>query len=253
LTPTLTSNARLTSSAPAAWTLEIPPGPKGHYRLAQLDDYSSLSRKEFPWRPPLTLSLQARVSEAELPGTWGFGFWNDPFSLSLGFGGGSRRFPALPNAAWFFFASPQNYLSLRDDLPARGFLAATFRSPACSPPVLAIGILGLPLLIWKPTARLLRQLASRIIRQDAALANIEVTRWHHYSMNWQADSIRFFVDNEILFETSIIPRPPLGFVLWLDNQYAALPPNGCLAYGTLSSENVVWLQVKDVEITNMNV
>jgi len=82
-----TPEASVTPLKVGAWRLEFPPGPQGRYRLAQLDDYSHQSRKSFPWQPPVTLSLQARVSAPALPGTWGFGLWNDPFSLSLGFGG----------------------------------------------------------------------------------------------------------------------------------------------------------------------
>src|SRR4030065_884686 len=111
------------------WHLETPSGAKGPYRLAQLDDYHTLPRSSFPWQPPLHLLVRARTSARDLPGTWGFGLWNDPFSLSLGFGGGERRFLACPNAAWFFHASPPNYLSFRNDLPAQGFLASTFRAP----------------------------------------------------------------------------------------------------------------------------
>jgi len=248
LKPNLTPGAKLTPLGLGAWNLEIPPGPKGRYRLAQLDDYSIQTRRSFPWQPPLTLSLKARVSDLDIPGTWGFGFWNDPFSLSLGFGGGSRRFPALPNAVWFFFASPQNYLSFRDDLPANGFLAATFRSPAWPPPVLALGVPALPFLIWKPTTRLFRRLASRAIQQDAARLDIDVIQWHHYSLIWQKNLVSFLVDGETIFETPIVPHSPLGFVLWIDNQYAALPPVGSLAYGTLPSESVSWLQVEGVKI-----
>jgi len=243
-----TPGASVTNVERGAWNLEIPPGPKGRYRLAQIDDYSKKSRRAFPWQPPLTLNLQARVSEQVLAGTWGFGFWNDPFSLSLGFGGGSRRFPALPNAAWFFFASPQNHLSFHDELPAHGFLAATFRSPKWPPPVLALGVPALPFLIWKLTARLVRRLARRVIQQDAARIDIDVTHWHHYSLNWKTDSVRFFVDGDTIFETPIAPQTPLGFVLWIDNQYAALPPNGGLAYGTLLSESVSWFKIEGLQI-----
>ena len=36
--------------------------------------------------------------------------------------------PTVPQAAWFFWSSPASYLSFRDDLPANGMLAQTFRS-----------------------------------------------------------------------------------------------------------------------------
>ena len=121
LNPRFTPGASVTPIADGGWHLEIPSGQRGQYRLAQLDDYSRLSRRAFLWRPPLTpreprgvaLSLRARVSAPDLPGTWGFGLWNDPFGFALGFGNTPGRLPALPNAAWFFHASPENHLSLQ--------------------------------------------------------------------------------------------------------------------------------------------
>ncbi|MBC8508047.1 MAG: hypothetical protein ISR58_08855 [Anaerolineales bacterium] len=248
LIPNLTPSSNASDLGRGAWKLEIPPGPKGRYRLAQLDDYSSLDRRAFPWKTPLSLSLQARASNPDIPGTWGFGFWNDPFSLSLGFGGGSRRLPALPNAAWFFYASPQNYLSFRDDLPANGLLAATFRSPSWPPTILALGVPGIPFLIWKHTSRLIRRLASRIIQQDATQINIDVSQWHQYRLNWQRNLVCFEIDGEKVLKTQIAPKDPLGLILWIDNQYAALPPTGGLAYGTLHTEKPELLEIKDLQL-----
>ncbi len=248
MNPLITPGSSVTDVGTGAWNLEIPPGTKGSYRLAQIDDYSTKTRRSFPWQPPVTLSLKARVSAPDISGTWGFGFWNDPFSLSLGFGGGSRRFPALPNAAWFFYASHQNYLSFHGDLPANGFLAATFRSPAWPPPILALGVPALPFLIWKPTVRLLRRLARRVVHQDAAQIDIDLTQWHQYSLNWQNNSVRFAVNGKVIFDTSVSPKASLGFVLWIDNQYAALSPVGGLGYGTLLTEEVSWLKVEDLQI-----
>ncbi len=250
LKPKTTPGATVTDVGPDAWTLEMPPGTKGNYRLAQLDDYATFPRKAFPWQPPLTLNVRACVSHPEHPGTWGFGFWNDPFSLSLGFGGGTRRFLALPNAAWFFYASSQNYLSFRDDLPANGFLAGTFRSPVWPAPILALGVPALPLLIWRVTAQPLRRLASRVILQDAAQLDIDATQWHLYRLSWQLDEVSFSVDGETVLETPISPQSPLGFVLWIDNQYAALPPGGGLAFGSLPSDSVSRLDVEDLQIVS---
>jgi hypothetical protein len=123
----LAAGGSVNQTESSSWRLEIPAGPGGRYRLAQLDDYHDLPRRALLWRPPLRLSLKARASSEDIPGTWGFGLWNDPFGFAFLKGGGVRL-PVAPNAAWFFFASPPNYLSLRDDLPAQGGLAATFRS-----------------------------------------------------------------------------------------------------------------------------
>ncbi len=100
------------------WLLSLPADPLPRYRLAELNDYSGRPRHRFPWHPPLILSLEARVSDPDLPGTWGFGLWNHPFGAAIGFGG-TFLLPALPNAIWFFYASPENWLSFcGDHLPS---------------------------------------------------------------------------------------------------------------------------------------
>src|SRR5512146_2593802 len=129
LKPRYTQGARVEEISSSHFRFSIPGGAVGAYRLAQLDDYSQLTRSQLHWHAPCSLLIKARVSENDLPGTWGFGIWNDPFTASLGLGGMARRLPALPITAWFFRASPPDYLSLRDDLPPQGFLAAVFSSP----------------------------------------------------------------------------------------------------------------------------
>ena len=246
---TTTESASVTQPNAGTWRLEIPAGPSGQYRLAQLDDYAALSRKRFLWRPPVTLTLRARASAEIIPGTWGFGLWNDPFSLSLGFGGGARRLPVLPQAAWFFFASTHNYLSLREDLPATGSLAATFRALRWPRALLALGAPALGLLVWSPTARLMRRFARLLIHQDAASLSISPSEWHTYGMVWKSDGVVFLVDNETVLETQVAPQPPLGLVLWVDNQYAAFPPNGKLSFGSLAADSTYWIEIKDLRIS----
>ncbi|MEI8132302.1 MAG: hypothetical protein WCG34_07705, partial [Leptolinea sp.] len=86
-------------------SFELPAGKNGSYRVVQWDDYTHLHRNRFLHRPPLTLTLQAKVAANSLPGTWGFGFWNDPFALGIGVKGSGIRLPALPEAVWFFYGS----------------------------------------------------------------------------------------------------------------------------------------------------
>ena len=231
-----------------AWGLTLPAGPGGHYRLAQLDNYRHLSRRAFPCSPPLSLSLRARASAPNLPGTWGFGLWNDPFSLNLGFAGGARRFPALPNAAWFFHASPENHLSFRDDQPGHGFLAQTFRSPALPAPLLGLGAAFFPLLYWPWMARRLRSFLARIIHQQSLpLRGVDPTQWHSYNLQWETDQVIFRVDGQIL-GTVTPPKGPLGLVLWIDNQFVAFPQHGRLSFGTLANPRSAWLEVKELQI-----
>jgi hypothetical protein len=248
LEPTQTEGAEVTPTGVRAWRLQIPAGPQGRYRLAQLDDYTNLARGDFPWRPPVELSLRARASAPEIAGTWGIGLWNDPFSLSLGLGGATRRVPSLPNAAWFFMASPPNYLSLRDDLPAQGSLAATFRAPRLPAALLALGAPFLPLALLPPAYRLLRRAGRRILRQAAADFADDLTGWHAYRLRWSAARAEFSVDGHPVLRTATVPVGPLGLVIWVDNQYAALPPDGRVRFGTLSTPEPAWIEVEDLVV-----
>jgi hypothetical protein len=246
--PRLTRGAGIERQPEGELRLAIPAGPAGTYRLAQLDDTQNISRRDFHWQVPFTFSLRARVSAANLPGTWGFGLWNDPFSLSLGLGGGARRAPALPNVAWFFNATPPNDLSLRDDLPGSGFLMAVFSSPLTPAYLLAPALLALPLLAWRVTARAIRRVARRWIHQDTSLLTVDTTSWHAYRLECQPGATRFFVDERWVFETSLAPRGRLGLVIWIDNQYAAFTPQGEFKYGTLVTPEPAWLEIDSIRI-----
>jgi len=210
------------------------------YRLAQLDDYTGLRRPQFPhWS--LTLSLRARASSASIPGTWGFGLWNDPFGFSPGFGGNPFRLPALPNAAWFFYASPQSYLSFRDDKPASGFIAQVFRSISYHPMLMPAG------LAFPFSRKTARRLLRRVIAEDAIRLEVDVTRWHTYRLAWHPTRVLFEVDNVKILETSMSPRGPLGLVIWIDNQYAAFKPDGRIEFGVLEGAEE-WIEIEDIEI-----
>lgn len=243
LKPFHTPGSSVYEASSEVWRLEIPAGPKGHYSLAQLDDYHSLKRAELPWQPPLHITVRARASAQNLPGTWGFGLWNDPFSLSLGLGGAERRFPALPNAAWFFHASPPNFLSFRNDLPAQGFLASTFRSRNIPAIFLALATPLGALLVIPGAAQIGRWLLRHMIHQDAHKIETDVTAWHTYELDWNFDRVQLAVDRQIVLDTPVSPLGPLSLVLWIDNQYAALPPKGIMAYGSLSVPEPAWLEL----------
>ncbi|HJS20641.1 MAG TPA: hypothetical protein VJ785_17980, partial [Anaerolineales bacterium] len=250
------------SQASSHYLLSIPQGKADNYRLAQLDDYAKTKREDFPLRFPLSLSLSARTSSSTIPGTWGFGLWNDPFGMSLGFGGSPFRLPALPNAVWFFGASQENYLSfkersdenssrsvdetrgihetassmgfsgnkqpspagfdtgagsLRPTQPAEaanGFLAQSFCSPKFHPRLIPAG-LALPF-----SRRTTRRLLGKVIDEDGTRLKVDVTQWHRYRLDWREKRIAFEVDDAIVFESSVSPNPPLGLVIWIDNQYA---------------------------------
>jgi hypothetical protein len=206
------------------WILSLPAG-QGGYRWAQLDDYWELARRRFKWQNPFQFEIQARVSDRNLPGTWGFGFWNDPFSMRLGINGAARWLPALPEAAWFFHASSPNYLAVNLDHPAQGWLAGLFTSRRWP-----FGLPGLPLPF---TPSWLRKLAQVFVFDDAKKLEMDVCAWHTYRIELAHGGVRWLCDGVEVFQSQTLPRLPLGLVIWIDNQYAAWTPEGKIAFGTL--------------------
>jgi hypothetical protein len=253
-----------------AYRLSIPAGPADKYRLAQIDDYTKTRRSRFPAHPPTNLSLSARASSDLIPGTWGFGLWNDPFGLSLGFGGNPFRLPTLPNAVWFFGASEESYLSFRPErssassttqskgastaprknsgsaqreVVANGFLAQTFRSPKFHPLLMLAGI-ALPF-----SRRWARRLMGKVIGEDGIRLRVDVTQWHRYKLDWREDQVSFEVDDARVFESPVSPQAPLGLVIWIDNQYAAFTPEGRIGFGVLKNPEPAWLEITDIDVT----
>ncbi|MBL8076837.1 MAG: family 16 glycosylhydrolase [Anaerolineales bacterium] len=224
------------------WRLEIQKGDSQGYRDAQLDDYFGLPRRKFPHHS-LTLSLRARASSISIPGTWGFGLWNDPFGMSLGFGGNPFRLPALPNAVWFFSASAQNYLSFTDDKPSKGFLAQSFRSPKFHPRLISA---GLTLPFSRKTAR---SLLRKVIDEDSSALSVDVTQWHGYRFEWSPKRVLFYVDDIQVFESPVSPKPPLGLIIWIDNQYAAFTPEGKIGFGVLANPEPAWIEITDLSLS----
>jgi len=236
-----TTKARVESTQ-NGWRLGIQKGDSHTYRDAQLDDYSQLPRHQFPHRS-LSLSLRARVSSSSPAGTWGFGLWNDPFGMSPGFGGIRFQLPALPNAAWFFYASPHNYLSFTNEKPAHGFLAQAFHSPKFHPLLILAG-LALPF-----SRKWTRQILGRVIDEDSSAISVDVTQWHRYRLEWSPTRVRWHVDDAPVFESPVSPNPLLGVIIWIDNQFAAFTPGGRLAFGVLAGEEE-WLEVEGLEMSN---
>lgn len=236
---------------PNGFRLGIPDGDDRHYRVAQLDDYAQSARKDFPHRPTFSLSLRARASANSLPGTWGFGLWNDPFGFSIGFGGNPLRLPALPNAIWFFHASEENYLSFQSpssssgrSKPGSGFLAQAFRSPDF--PLGRLARAGLTLPFSKVKAR---KLMGQIVEEDGIRLGVDATEWHAYRFEWSPKRSAFWVNDKLVLETTVSPRPPLGLVIWIDNQFAAWHPDGKIGFGILENTEPAWLEIENLELS----
>ncbi len=234
----------VTQTAVAA-RLVIPSKPSG-YADAQLDDTASLARSHFRWRPPLHLRLRARASHPAPVGTLGFGFWNDPFTLSFGQGGAARRVPAAPQTLWFFYASPPADLRFTPGCAGSGWKAMRLASRRL--PALALLALAPPAIVLAQIPLLRRPIL------QAALANVDgceavlpadLAAWHTYEIDWQVAEATFWLDGQVVLRATPPRQDRLGFVAWIDNQYATATPEAGFRFGILPTGEAQWLEIAD--------
>jgi hypothetical protein len=228
-------------------------GQQGHYTNAEIDDYGNLPRANFPWRPPLRMQVIARSSLPAatfsstsgtadiLRGTAGFGFWNHPFSIR-------GDILMLPEAIWFFYASPPSNMALVPDIPGWGWKAQVVHSIrpgalVATIPMAVSTVFGLLTGETRPAARWMQKLTGA----SEFILPVVMTDWHTYTLEWQPDVATFFVDDELVLRAPHPPTRPLGFVAWLDNQYAIATPRGTLHFSTVTS-GPQWFELDSVKI-----
>jgi len=215
------------------------------YTNAQIDDYQGLRRSRFPWRPPTTLTVRARFSDPDgrLRGTAGFGFWNDPFMMT------GRRVPTLPRAIWFFYASPPSDMKLDEEAPGCGWKAATI--DASGPAALGLALVALPAALAMNAPSLYRLLwppIQDVLNIDERVLDRPMTAWRTYRIEWGIQRSRFLVDGDLVLENAPSPPGPLGFVMWLDNQFMVVKPWGRFRWGFIETADRQWLEVTEVVI-----
>jgi hypothetical protein len=217
------------------------------YCNAQIDDYQALPRSGFPHRPPLRLALRARFSHPAglLTGTAGFGFWNDPFLMT------GLRIPALPRALWFFYAGPPSDMRLAVATPGWGWKATAL--DAIQPQALAalpLAALAFPILRVDSLYRgLWPWFAQRFGIADHLLTT-SLTAWHDYVLEWGRREARFLVDGRCVF-VAPAPAGPLGLVIWLDNQYLIVHPQGRLRQGIVAKSETQWMEIADLHLHHL--
>lgn len=253
---TLAGVGRLASEAEGL-RLTLDDATADRYSNAQIDDYSGRRARRFLWRPPLRLAIRARASHAAasanarpraaegcLRGTAGFGFWNAPLTLAEG---GLR----LPDAVWFFAASPPSNMALVPGGMGYGWKAQVVHSQrwsalADAPPLALTALWARISGDERPAARWLARLTGASEQPlDPAHADLRV--WHDYTLEWRPDVARFAVDGREVFAAPRPPAGPLGFVAWIDNQYAIATPRGELRFGALDCPPQ-WLELASVRI-----
>ncbi len=226
---------------------------QGQYTDAQIDDCTGRARSAFPWRPPLRMEVRAHsslpaatqhsTSESEgiLRGTAGFGFWNYPFSIR-------GDILMLPEAVWFFYASPPSNMALVPGVPGWGWKAQVVHSLRLGA-LAATGPMALTA-AWAAITGETQRAAywmQRLTGAHEALLTVDMTAWHTYALEWNHSEALFWIDSKLALQAPQPPTRPLGFVAWLDNQYAVATPRGMLRFGTVAS-GPQWFELDYVRI-----
>ena len=218
------------------------------YSDAQITDYKKLPRKHHPWTPPLRLTVRAWASRPshDLKGTAGFGFWNEPFVPV------SADLPRLPRAVWFFFGSPPHNMALAQDVPGQGWKAAVLDAsrwqflalaPFAPPGFLLMRIPALYRWLWP--------CGQHAIGASEALLPVDLIEPHDYTLDWLPDRVIFRIDGQKVHQSPHSPHGPLGFIAWMDNQYAVVTPQGRFRFGLLPVEQEQYLALDRVEIRRL--
>jgi hypothetical protein len=228
--------------------LVVPATAGRQYVNAQVDDYHParrgrrISRRHFRSAPPLRLALRARASHPAPVGTLGFGFWNEPFSVS-----GSVL--STPNAIWFFYASAPSDMALAQGVPGRGWKAATLNTGRLPGLVIAPAALAAIALTRVPgLGRPVMSLARRFAAASEAMLNVALDEWHAYELDWREGEALFLVDGAEKLRSPAPLRGPLGFVMWIDNQYAIASEDGRFGFGVQSLPEAQWLEIADFRL-----
>jgi hypothetical protein len=95
----------------------------------------------------------------------------------------------------------------------------------------------------RPAARWMQRLTGA----HEAILPVDMTNWHTYVLEWRSTEALFWVDDKLMLRAPQPPTRPLGFIAWLDNQYAVATPRGILRFGAVAS-GPQWLEMDSVRI-----
>jgi hypothetical protein len=101
-----------------------------------------------------------------------------------------------------------------------------------------------------PLRRIVFSLAEHFYRAAETLIPADPRMWHRYEIDWRLDSAQFRVDDSLVLSTPATPLPPLGLILWIDNQYALASPSKAFGFGVQGVGTDQWLEITDLKVEN---
>lgn len=111
------------------------------------------------------------------------------------------------------------------NVPGHGWKAATADFNSLGFKLLApMAPLGFLLMRLPRLYQSLWPYAQRLIHAAEASLAVNLTDPHEYSLDWLPKRVIWRIDGQQVFQSPYAPRPPLGFIAWIDNQYAIITP-----------------------------
>jgi hypothetical protein len=236
--------ANIEPLAEGAVRLNLPANNGQQYHNAQIYNYAG-SLKDLPSAAPVRLSLRAWASQSgdTMRGTFGFGFWNQPFMPG-------QRWPRLPRYLWFFGGGPPHNMALAKGVPGFGWKAATADfSRAGFLALLPSAPIGFLLMRNRALYQRLWGVGQTAIGAAEKLLNVDVRQPHQYQIDWLPNCARFYVDSQLVLQAPSAPAGKLGFIAWLDNQYAIVTPQGGLGFGLVPVPEPQWLVIEQLQLS----
>jgi len=100
--------------------------------------------------------------------------------------------------------------------------------------------------------QLLWPIAQRAMGVSEYLLDLNLlTKPHTYTLDWLDDSLEFGIDGLVVHKSPVAPRGAMGFVAWIDNQYAIVKPQGSMSFGYASIQNEQSLILTDIKLQNL--
>jgi hypothetical protein len=146
---------------------------------------------------------------------------------------------------WLANYSPPSHVALSPQAAGHGARAAVLAAPRLGRLALSLGNLALRL---PGVGRLAVVAAGRAIAGGDLPVVLDLTAWHDVAILWEEGGVDFWLDGAPLGHVLASPAGPLGFVAWIDNQWAALRPDGTAAGGYLATPAEQWLELAHVTI-----
>jgi len=77
---------------------------------------------------------------------------------------------------------------------------------------------------------------------------VDLAERHTYTLEWLPEAVRFEVEGQRVHTAPASPGGPLGFIAWMDNQYAIVTPQGRFRFGLVATDAPQWLALDQITI-----